>query len=117
MIADCYAQLGRPNTIDLLDDMKSLGFKRSTLAALSFGITDIRSPDTKATILEAGQKKADKHREELPPGCDHRAGTLRPADRLWGHARKQVTDDLMDDLANDYRDDEGKPLPPRPAGS
>src|SRR5439155_21828709 len=52
VIADTYAQLGRPATIKLLDDMKSLGFKRSTLAALSFGITDIRSPDSKQSILE-----------------------------------------------------------------
>src|SRR3954453_13778153 len=29
---------------------------------------------------------------------------------LWGHARKQVTDDLMESLANDYRDEEGRPL-------
>src|SRR5690606_36351953 len=29
VIADCYAKLGRPATIDLLDNMKSLGFKRS----------------------------------------------------------------------------------------
>src|SRR5207237_4546944 len=60
VIADTYAELGRPATIKLLDDMKSLGFKRSTLAALSFGITDIRSPDTKADILAAGQKEADR---------------------------------------------------------
>src|SRR5262249_59296639 len=60
VIADCYAQLGRPATIKLLDDMKSLGFKRSTLAGLSFGITDIRSPDSKQTILDEGQKKADR---------------------------------------------------------
>src|SRR5204862_566597 len=60
VIADCYAQLGRPATIALLDDMKMLGFRRSTLAGLSFGVTDIRSPDSKATILEEGQKRADK---------------------------------------------------------
>src|SRR3712207_3701638 len=52
VIADTYAVLGRPATIKLLDDMKATGFKRSTLAGLSFGITDIRSPDSKQTILE-----------------------------------------------------------------
>src|SRR5688500_6594486 len=50
VIADCYAQLGRPATIKLLDDMKAMGFKRSTLAGLSFGVTDIRTPDSKSTI-------------------------------------------------------------------
>ena len=32
---------------------------------------------------------------------------------IWGHARKQVTEDLMAGLENDYRDDEGKPVPPK----
>ncbi len=29
---------------------------------------------------------------------------------LWGHARKQVTEDLMTGLENDYRDESGKPV-------
>ncbi|HEX6158795.1 MAG TPA: DNA-directed RNA polymerase subunit beta', partial [Thermoanaerobaculia bacterium] len=108
VIADCYAQLGRPATIALLDDMKSLGFKRSTLAGLSFGITDIRSPDSKATILDEGQKRADKIEK------NYRMGAITDQERyaqlidLWGHARKQVTDDLMTTLENDYRDEEGR---------
>src|SRR5205823_5914394 len=110
VIADCYAQLGRPATIKLLDDMKMLGFRRSTLAGLSFGITDIRSPDSKTTILEEGQKKADKIEK------NYRMGAITDQERyaqlidLWGHARKQVTDDLMTTLENDYRDDEGRPI-------
>src|SRR5439155_20696501 len=108
VIADTYAQLGRPATIKLLDDMKALGFKRSTLAGLSFGITDIRSPDSKQTILDEGQKKADRIDK------NYRMGAITDQERyaqlidLWGHARKQVTDDLMTTLENDYRDDEGR---------
>src|SRR5687767_2161260 len=108
VIADTYAVLGRPATIKLLDDLKSLGFKRSTLAALSFGITDIRTPESKATILDEGQKKADKIEK------NYRMGAITDQERyaqlldLWGHARKQVTDDLMTTLDNDYRDEEGR---------
>ena len=42
LVADCHELLGRSQTIDLLDDVKELGFKQSTLAGLSFGITDMR---------------------------------------------------------------------------
>jgi DNA-directed RNA polymerase subunit beta' len=111
VIADTYATLGRPATIQLLDDMKALGFKRSTLAGLSFGVTDIRTPESKATILDEGQKRADKIEK------NYRMGSITDQERysqlidLWGHARKQVTEDLMAGLENDYRDDEGKPVP------
>src|SRR5690606_7033715 len=110
VIADCYAMLGRPATIDLQDDLKMLGFRYSTLAGLSFGITDIRTPDSKATILEEGQKKADRIEK------NYRMGAITDQERyaqlidLWGHARKQVTDDLMEALENDYRDEEGRPI-------
>jgi DNA-directed RNA polymerase subunit beta' len=110
VIADTYATLGRPATIKLLDDMKSLGFKRSTLAALSFGVTDIRTPESKQTILIEGQKEADKIEKH------YRMGAITDQERysqlidLWGHARKQVTEDLMTGLENDYRDESGKPV-------
>src|SRR5687768_1563160 len=117
VIADCYEQLGRPATIKLLDDMKSLGFKRSTLAGLSFGVTDIRSPDSKATILEEGQKRADKIEK------NYRMGAITDQERdaqlldIWAHCRKLVTDDLMAALENDHRDAEGRPVPPKTPGT
>src|SRR5687768_118840 len=117
VIADTYAALGRPATIKLLDDLKSLGFKRSTLAGLSFGITDIRTPDSKATILEEGQKKADKIEK------NYRMGAITDQERyaqlldIWAHCRKLVTDDLMAALENDHRDAEGRPVPPKTPGT
>src|SRR5256714_7554012 len=51
VIADTYPAPGRPATIDLLDNMKALGFKRRTLAGLSFGVPDIRAPESKERIL------------------------------------------------------------------
>ncbi|MGB7159831.1 MAG: DNA-directed RNA polymerase subunit beta' [Tepidisphaeraceae bacterium] len=117
VIADTYAALGRPATIKLLDDLKSLGFKRSTLAALSFGITDIRTPESKATILEEGQKKADKIEK------NYRMGAITDQERyaqlldIWAHCRKLVTDDLMAALENDHRDADGRPVPPKTPGT
>jgi DNA-directed RNA polymerase subunit beta' len=110
VIADTYALLGRPATIKLLDDMKALGFKRSTLAALSFGVTDIRTPESKGTILAEGQKEADKIEKHFRMGAITDQERYSQLIDLWGHARKQVTEDLMTGLENDYRDEEGKPV-------
>jgi DNA-directed RNA polymerase subunit beta' len=107
VIADTYELLGRPATIDLLDNMKALGFRRSTLAGLSFGITDIRSPDTKAAILEEGQKKADRIEKNYKMGAITEQERYAQLIDVWGHARKQVTEDLMAGLSADYRDDQG----------
>jgi DNA-directed RNA polymerase subunit beta' len=110
VIADTYATLGRPATIDLLDNMKALGFKRSTLAGLSFGVTDIRAPESKERILDEGQKKADRIEKSFRQGAITDQERYAQLIDVWGHARKQVTEDLMTGLSADYRDDEGLPV-------
>jgi DNA-directed RNA polymerase subunit beta' len=110
VIADTYERLGRPATIKLLDDMKALGFKRSTLAALSFGITDIRSPDNKEEILANGQKKADQIEKQFKVGATTDLERYNGLIDVWSHARKEVTESLMAGLQADYRDASGKPM-------
>jgi DNA-directed RNA polymerase subunit beta' len=110
VIADTYAQLGRPATIDLLDNMKALGFKRSTLAGLSFGITDIRAAESKERILEEGQKKADRIEKSFRQGAITDQERYAQLIDLWGHARKQVTEDLMQGIQADFRDGDGRPV-------
>ncbi len=111
VIADTYATLGRPATIKLLDDMKSLGFKRSTLAGLSFGITDIRTPESKADHPGRRPEEGRQDREDTTAWARSPNRSAIPSlIDLWGHARKQVTEDLMTGLENDYRDEDGKPV-------
>ncbi|MCH8138593.1 MAG: hypothetical protein IH926_06525, partial [Proteobacteria bacterium] len=53
VIDDTYARLGRPATLQILDDMKELGFKSATLSGLSIGITDIRIPADKQQLIDS----------------------------------------------------------------
>ncbi|MEM7808467.1 MAG: DNA-directed RNA polymerase subunit beta', partial [Planctomycetota bacterium] len=109
VIADTYAKLGRPATINLLDRLKAIGFKRSTLAGLSFGITDIRAPESKQKILDEGQKKADKIEKNYRFGAITEDERYAQLIEVWGHARKEVTEDLMEGLYADYRLPDGTP--------
>jgi DNA-directed RNA polymerase subunit beta' len=111
VIDDTYAFKGRPATIDLLDSLKNIGFKRSTLAGLSFGITDLRIPPAKQTIIDATQKKVDRVEKA------YNAGAITDRERynqlldLWTHCRETVTKELLKELAHDRRDDNDNPLP------
>jgi DNA-directed RNA polymerase subunit beta' len=72
VIDDVYRYCGKPATIDLLDDMKEIGFKRSTLAGLSFGVTDLRIP-SQAGDARRGAEARGPRREELRERHHHRA--------------------------------------------
>ncbi len=117
VVADCHELLGRAATIDLLDDIKDIGFKYSTLAGLSFGITDMRIPRDKQKIIDAAQKKVDRIEQSF------REGTLTGLERynqvidVWIHARELVTAAMMTELKIDYRDDQDNYKLPGEAGA
>ena len=110
-IDDVYAYRGRPQTIDFLDNMKELGFKRSTIAGLSFGVNDLRVPAKKQEIIDATQKKVDRVEKA------YHAGALTERERynqlldLWAHCREQVVKELVNELKNDRRDEQGELMP------
>ena len=107
VVADCHALLGRAPTIDLLDDMKDLGFKRSTLAGLSIGVTDLRIPKAKEKIISAAQKRVDKIERDTAHGALTRLERYNQLIDVWIHARELVTGEMMKELEHDYRDEEG----------
>jgi len=98
VISDCYRDLGKGDTLELLDRIKSLGFKYSTLAGLSFGITDAAIPQMKEQILNSAQKRVDRIEK------DFRADAITDIERynqvidVWVHARDQVTKALLTSL-------------------
>ncbi|MCL2647440.1 MAG: DNA-directed RNA polymerase subunit beta' [Phycisphaerales bacterium] len=112
VIADCYKFLGRPATIDLLDNMKELGFKNSTLAGLSFAITDLRIPARKQEIIDASQKKADRVERNMSIGAITERERYNALLDIWAHCREEVTKQMLDELKYDTRDAGGAPLTP-----
>ncbi|MBL8880276.1 MAG: DNA-directed RNA polymerase subunit beta', partial [Phycisphaerales bacterium] len=108
VIADCHERLGRAETILLLDRIKELGFKYSTLAGLSFALSDLRIPETKQKIVDAAQKSADRIEKNFE------SGVITPMERhnqlvdVWVHARERVTVDMMSALKSDWRDVGGR---------
>jgi len=111
VIDDTYARSGRPATIDLLDKLKSIGFKRSTLAGLSFGITDLRIPAQKPAIIDATQKKVDKIEKAYNAGAITERERYNQLLDVWTHCREEVTRELLKELKSDRRDEAGLPVP------
>ena len=57
IISKCYKLFGRQRTIQLLDDVKNLGFEQATLAGLSISIEGIHIPPEKPRILSEALKE------------------------------------------------------------
>ncbi len=103
IIADCYQILGRAETINLLDNMKDLGFRESTRSGLSFATDDLKTPASKEKIL------ADTEREVAKAAKLYHRGIITEQERYnkvldyWTHAREQITTEMMEQLRHDVR--------------
>ena len=111
VIADCHRLLGRAATIDLLDRIKDLGFQWSTLAGLSFGVTDLRVPAAKTKIIAAAQKSVDRVERDFQQGALTHMERYNQLIDIWIHARELVTEEMMKELKADRRDEDGEPVP------
>ncbi|MFN4259914.1 MAG: DNA-directed RNA polymerase subunit beta' [Gemmataceae bacterium] len=107
IIADCYQQLGRRETIDLLDRMKDLGFRESTRSGLSFATDDLKTPANKEAVLRDTEKDVEKIQKQFLRGIITEGERYNKIIDLWTHARDEITKQMMFDLAHDTR--EGRP--------
>jgi DNA-directed RNA polymerase subunit beta' len=104
LISDCHRLLGRDATLQLLDDLKDLGFKSATRAGLSFAKDDMRIPKTKQGILDSTQAEIDKIENGFQRGVITDGERYLKIIDLWTAARERVGIDLMEVLAADVRE-------------
>ncbi len=105
VISDCNERLGKAATLNLLDDMKDLGFRYSTLAGISFGITDLRIPEAKERIISEAQAFVDRVEKSYHTGAITEGERYNQLVDVWIHAREQVTKALLASLSSDRRED------------
>ncbi|MES2791854.1 MAG: DNA-directed RNA polymerase subunit beta' [Planctomycetota bacterium] len=104
VISDCYLQLGRRETIALLDRMKELGFRESTRSGLSFGSSDLITPQHKTKIINDAEKEVLQLQKLFEKGIITDKERYNKVLDKWTHVRKEITEAMMVMLENDVRD-------------
>ena len=112
VISDCYKRLGRSATLDLLDHIKTLGFRHATLAGLSFGIDDVKVPTAKPRILEESQARVDQIRKDFESDAITDGERYNQTIDVWVHARELITKAMLSELETDVRSADPKYLNP-----
>ncbi|MHC4124912.1 MAG: DNA-directed RNA polymerase subunit beta' [Planctomycetota bacterium] len=105
VISDCYQLSGSSFTVDLLDNIKNLGFKHATLAGLSFGVTDLKIPAKKEEIIKETEKKIAKIQKNYQSGVLTEGERYNQIIDAWTHARVAVTNEMMRALKEDKKED------------
>jgi DNA-directed RNA polymerase subunit beta' len=104
VISDCYLEMGRRETIALLDRMKETGFQYSTRSGLSFGASDLITPGNKEKVLAEADKAVMQKQKLFDRGIITDEERYNQVIDTWTHAREQITQSMMKELESDERD-------------
>ncbi len=104
VISDCYQLLGRKATIELLDNMKELGFHQATESGMSFAASDLKTAPNKDKVIGEAEGAVLKQQKLFERGIITNQERYNQVLDTWTHARELITQSMMHELEHDYRD-------------
>jgi DNA-directed RNA polymerase subunit beta' len=99
LVLDCYKKVGLEKTVLFLDNMKSLGFREATKAALSMGITDVKIPASKSVILSEAYKKVDKVKKQYEDGIITEGERHSKIISIWTEVSDHLSEELFKEIS------------------
>ena len=92
---------GLVESAEVIDYIKALGFKYSTLAGITFSVADVAVPEAKKTILEEADKQVEKVRNQYRRGLITDDERYKTVINIWEKATNDVSkamEENFDDL-------------------
>jgi DNA-directed RNA polymerase subunit beta' len=100
LIAQIYKRYQTTETSIMLDKLKDLGFKYSTLSGISFGIGDIIPSQTKPQVLKEAQEMVDQINKQFKRGLITDHERYEKVVATWNKAKDTIAAELSDIIAN-----------------
>lgn len=101
IIAEVFKRFKISETSRMLDRMKDLGFKYSTKAGITVGVSDIEVLEEKDEILQEAQAKVDNVLKQFRRGLITEEERYDRVIAIWTDAKDDIQDRLMDSLGKD----------------
>src|SRR5574344_237609 len=101
LISQIYKRYQVTETSVMLDKLKDLGFKYSTLSGISIAISDINESKDKAKIIEDAQNKVDTINKQFKRGLITEQERYENVISSWADAKKQVSKELEEMMKAD----------------
>ena len=89
---------GATRTAEVLDDIKAIGYKYSTRAAMTVSISDMTVPSQKPAMIEQAQETVDKISQNYRRGLITDEERYRAVVDTWNETDKELTDVLLKGL-------------------
>lgn len=101
IVDKCFKTGGAPKAADVLDKIKALGFKYSTIGALTTSVFDMHIPDAKNGMIADAEKKVETIEKKFARGLLKEEERYNAVVGVWKDTTDAVTAELRKD-ADDF---------------
>src|SRR5258705_5150737 len=103
LVQYCYLKLGLVITVQMLDEVKNLGFLYATRAGISIGIDDMVVPGEKAALVKAAEKEVVAVESQYQDGAITHGERYNKIIEIWSKVTERVSDEMMSAMEEDDR--------------
>ena len=101
----CYLRFGLKRTVQMLDELKELGFQYATKSGISIGIDDMVIPGDKFTLVENTEKEVVKVQQQYLDGAITNGERYNKVVAIWSDITEKVAEQMF--KAMERQDKEG----------
>ena len=98
IIDKCFRKHGNTKTAELLDYVKSMGYKYSTVGGITVAVADMDIPEAKYTYLKEAEELVEKYEKAYRRGLISDEERYEKVIETWTVTTDKVTEALMDGL-------------------
>jgi DNA-directed RNA polymerase subunit beta' len=91
----CYLRFGLDTTVQMLDEIKALGFLYATRAGISIGIDDLIVPSNKADLVNDAQKEVIEVEKQYQDGAITHGERYNKVIAIWSNVTDLVADEMF----------------------
>jgi DNA-directed RNA polymerase subunit beta' len=106
LVQRCYLTTGLENTVQMLDDLKQVGFTYATRSGMSIGIQDLIIPQDKAILSEKARDEVIKVEQQYLEGAITNGERYNKIIAVWSDVTEKIADAMFSEM--EKRDKEGK---------
>ena len=98
LVDRCYRTLGHARTVQLLDDLKAIGFRYATRAGLSISIEDMLIPKAKDNLVKEAKAQVVEVERQAKLGLITESERYNKIIDLWTRVTDRISDLMFDEM-------------------
>jgi DNA-directed RNA polymerase subunit beta' len=110
LVQDCYHRLGNAETVKFLDDLKDIGFRYAGLSGLSIGIDDMKTPSSKAGLIDGARRQVFEVEQQYQDGVITNGERYNKIVDIWAHVTEEIADAMFSELERDEQHGHFNPI-------